>query len=182
MSNGDDKDQCAQNKSSFGKRCKAPGRVSAMRRERSRTLTHTHGFDRGRKRHQHVQTYFSIERFSKWLRRRQKEADPDSPLRSASFFTLEGRRTWSARAWVCVRGTERGVRQRVREGDRDRRGEREALLVCAALLPGREVLRFQRASVRLRLLLTAGKTPAKDQAEAHMKDTPRRCVTGPRVR
>lgn len=115
MSNNGDKDQCAQNKSSFGKRSKAPGRVRAMRRDKSRTLTHTHRFDRGRKRHKRVQTYFSVERFSKWFRRRKKEADPGSPLRSASLFTLERRRTWSARA--CVRDTKKAcVREREREG------------------------------------------------------------------
>lgn len=52
---------------------------------------------------------------------RKKGADPGSPLRSASLFTLEGRRTWSARAWVCVRGTEKAC-VREREMDREKEG------------------------------------------------------------
>lgn len=121
MSNNGDKDQCAQNKSSFGKRSKAPGRVRAMQRDKSRTLTQTHRFDRGRKHHKRVQTYFSVERFSKWLRRREKERSRSGFAVKISVVIHSGGEADVERASVGVRERDgEGVRQRERDGQRER--------------------------------------------------------------
>lgn len=79
---------------------------------------------------------------------------------------------------------ERDGERRASERERERGGEREVdgQRGRRRSSPRDEKCGAPSASVRLRLLLTAGKTPAKEQADAHMKDTPRRCVTGPRVR
>lgn len=134
-----------------------------------------------------ARTYFSVERLSNSLRRRKKERSALTVKINAVIYSgreetyvERARAGVSMRAYVYVREGQRDWCVRQSEGERERENVRARLLVCASLLPGWEVFSIERTrSVRHSLLLTDGKTLGKTQEEAHMKDTRRRCVTGP---